>query len=194
VYLTPEVNGTRLDLGTGIDPRRGLRLSAAVEGSHETLGAEADFLRLHGGVRWLRPIGEGRTTVLLRGEAGVLLTDDVDGVPLSRRFFTGGDQSVRGYGFESIGPLDANGEPSGGKYLNVASVEFSRLVRENWRVAAFADAGRAFTVDADSWQRSVGLGVRYLTPFGQIRLDLGIPLNEDAPDDFRLHLTIGPPL
>jgi len=194
LYLAPDISATRLKLAPGTDPQRGYRLTAGAEGSHETMGAQANWLRVDGSARWLHGFSDARTLVLLRGELGVILTDDVDQVPLSRRFFTGGDQSVRGYGFESISPLDDLGEPSGGKYLNVASVELSRLLRTNWRLALFADAGRAYTENNGSWSRSVGFGVRYLTPLGQIRVDLGFPLQDPEADTFRIHFSIGPAL
>ena len=190
-YASPDVSATRLRLETGRDPRRGLRISLGAEGSHESLGADTDYLRLFGLGQWLMPVANTRMNLHLRGELGAIITADIHKVPLTRRFFTGGDQSVRGYGFEAISPRDAEGNLEGGKYLNVGSVEISQLVKPSWRVALFSDVGRAYTDHDERWRRSIGIGLRWLTPFGQLRIDLAAPLNDSDSDTVRLHFTLG---
>jgi translocation and assembly module TamA len=116
--------------------------------------------------------------------------DELEALPATVRFFTGGDTSVRGYGFETIGPLDDEGEVTGGSNLAVFSVEFDRQVAGNWAVAGFVDTGSAFNGKDAEFKTGIGIGIRWYSPLGPIRIDVAHPL--DDPDrDLRLHITLG---
>ena len=116
-------------------------------------------------------------------------------LPASVRFFAGGDVSVRGYEYKSLGPTDELGLVVGGTHLAVFSYEIDQLVRENWSVAAFVDAGNAFNdFDDVNFEVGVGVGVRWFSVVGPIRVDFAVPLADDAPDDWRIHITLGPDL
>src|SRR5690606_9478919 len=113
--------------------------------------------------------------------------------PASIRFFTGGDQSVRGYKYQTLGPENEDGEIVGGKHLIQASVETDfPIYGENWRMAFFYDTRNAFN-DLDNYdmKHSVGLGLRWISPIGPVRIDLGHPLSDGG---IRLHITMGPDL
>lgn len=191
-YLLPAIAINGLAFPEGIDPTSGHKTWLGISGSNATLGADTPFLRLSGGHKRLLRLGE-RHLLIARAELGSIITDDILKIPASQRFFTGGDQTVRGYGFESLSTRDAGGELIGGKYLNVASLEYSLKIRDSWRVALFTDSGRAFNDKDEPWHSSVGFGVRWLSPVGQIRVDLAVPVDDDE-DGVRLHVFMGPPL
>ncbi len=130
--------------------------------------------------------------LLARAKANGKIDKDYQ-IPASQRFFTGGDTSVRGFGYETLSTQDANGKLIGSQYLNVASLDYSIKVRAAWRAAVFVDTGRAFNSKDEEWHKAAGIGVRWLSPIGQIRIDLALPIDE--PDvDWRLHIFMGPPL
>jgi len=113
-------------------------------------------------------------------------------LPVSVRFFTGGDQTIRGYRYQSLGPLNSNGEVVGGKHLVAGAIEYDYPVANNWRAAVFYDAGNAFSSDSIEWKQSVGMGLRWMSPIGPIRVDLAHALDDEG--GFRLHITMGPDL
>ncbi len=173
-------------------PRHGWRLGLELLTSFESLGSDIHFLqgRLEG--KYILPLGDaGR--LLLRGQAGATLTDGFDRMPASKRFYAGGDQSVRGYQFEELGPTNSQGRVEGGRNLVVGSLEFDHRITERWGAAIFADVGNAIDGFGDPLRTGVGIGIRLRTPIGPVRLDLARGL--DNPDaDFRIHLSLGPDL
>ena len=173
-------------------PRHGWRLDLELLGSTEALGADVHFAQGRLGAKYILPLGDaGR--LLLRGQAGATLTDTFDQMPASKRFFAGGDQSVRGYQFEELGPKNSADKIEGGRHLLVGSLEFDHRITERWGVAAFVDTGNAIDGFGDPLRTGVGIGVRLRTPVGPVRLDLARGL--DDPDaDFRIHLSVGPDL
>lgn len=191
-YFAPDINLTQVVLPVGIDPKAGRKFWIDSLGSAPALGAETYFLRIDGGYKQIFNTF-GDQLFIGRVEGGIIATRDIDSIPSSQRFFTGGDQTVRGYDFQSLSTEDSNGKLIGGRYLNVASAEYSIKVAERWRTAVFTDTGRAFNQGDETWHKSVGGGVRWLSPVGQIRVDLAFPVN-DAVKGWRLHIFIGPPL
>ncbi len=192
-YVIPGANLSYLSIEPGIDPTRGHRTWLETAASHPSLGSDTTFLRTRVGHKRLLPLARNHL-IIARAEAGAVVTRNSSDVPVSQRFFTGGDQTLRGYDFESIGAKDAEGNVIGGRYLNLASLEYSYRVSERWRTAAFLDAGRAYLDEGEPWRYGAGVGVRWLSPVGQIRLDLAVPVMDDEESGFRLHLFMGPPL
>ena len=172
--------------------RSGHRISLDVRGSLDAIGSDATFGQLTGSTKWAFPLGEANR-LLVRADLGLTLKEDFEDLPASVRYFAGGDNSVRGYGFETLGPTNEDGDVIGGSYLATFSVEFDRLLWKKWSVAAFVDTGNAFdSLDFD-FKTGVGLGLRWYSPLGPIRLDVAHPL--DDPDrDYRIHITLGPDL
>ena len=115
-----------------------------------------------------------------RGSLGVTLVDSIDALPPSLRFYTGGDTTVRGYSYKSIGTEDSSGTVIGGRYLVVGSIELERVVAGNWSLASFWDVGTATDDLSLDFSQGVGAGVRFRLPFGQIRLDLASAITEDG--------------
>jgi translocation and assembly module TamA len=130
--------------------------------------------------------------MLAHAEAGAAVADQFFDLPPSQRFFTGGDRSVRGYDYQDIGPQNLVGETVGGRYLLAAGIEADYLIYGDFGAAVFFDAGDAFN-DAPDLQKGAGIGLRYRSPVGMIRLDFAHPF-DDPDDSFRFHLSIGPDL
>lgn len=159
-------------------PRR-YSLYTELTGSPQTLGSDATFLqlRLQGErVFDLKP----RWHLRLRGQAGITWSTDFDTLPVSHRFFAGGDNSVRGYGLNEISPTVGNARV-GGRYLAVGSVEVERDLPKNFGVAVFADAGNAFDNLDDPFKYSTGIGGRYrLGGVASIGIDVAQSLSESG--------------
>lgn len=174
-----------------IRPQNGYSYDLEVRGGHQYLGSDTGLLQMlaSGNILLALP---GRFSLLARMDTGwTLQNEPLDEVPPSLRFFAGGDRSVRGYAYQSLGPEDSDGDVIGGKYLLVGSLELERALGEKWGVAAFYDAGNAFDEPGQiNLAQGAGLGLRYYTPVGPVRLDVARQIGEDNPS-FRIHLSIG---
>jgi translocation and assembly module TamA len=169
-------------------PTRGYSIQADLRAGIEDLLSDVSFTRLDLTTRWVRGVARD-TRVLLRAAGGVLWTDEFDRLPPSQRFFTGGDRSVRGYVFRDIGPRNTDGDVIGGERMLVGSVELEHIFYGNYGAALFVDAGDAFD-DSPDFKVGAGLGFRWRSPIGVLRLDVAHPF-DDPHDDVRLHVTIG---
>lgn len=191
--LIPGVTLTRTRSDHPLYPRNSIGLSLDVHGAHLDWGSDATFLQGRIFTRYIRPLGE-KSRLIIRGEVGATGLDEVTELPLSQRFFAGGDQSVRGYKYQSLGDVNANGAVVGGNYLLVGSVEVDRLIWGDWGLAAFVDTGNASSHSDMDLLTGAGVGIRWRSPVGLVRLDLASPL-DDPPDgddsSIRLHFGIG---
>jgi translocation and assembly module TamA len=139
----------------------------------------------------IRSVGPGR--LMFRFDAGTTMTNDLDSLPTSIRYFAGGDQTVRGYRYESLGPENEAGDVIGGKHKLSVGLEYDFPIMDNWKLAVFTDTGNAFNDFADyELKTGAGIGVRWLSPIGPIRVDLASALDND--NKLRLHITMGPDL
>lgn len=190
--LLPGIAFSRTRARGGIDPYRGDHQSYSLEGSARDVLSDVDIARLRLSNTWLRSLGQAHR-FQLRADLGAIATNDFDSTPASLRFFAGGDQSVRGFAYRSLGPQDANDEVTGGRYLATGSAEYSYAVRGNWRLASFIDAGNAFNqIDAVDAEVGAGFGLRWSSPVGPLRLDFAWGVSRDDPP-FRVHISVGPP-
>lgn len=189
--LYPGMTLTRKHANDPLFPRRGYSVNFDTHAGEETLLSETSFLRTSAELRAVLPLGS-RGRLLLHTEGGAVVAGDFFDLPPSQRFFTGGDRTVRGYGYQDIGPLNGSGDTVGGRYLLAGGVESDYFFYGDFGAAVFFDAGDAFNGTPDL-QRAAGIGFRYRSPIGMIRLDFAHPF--DDPDDaFRFHLSIGPDL
>lgn len=177
------VTGLRYDSTDSLlDPRRGIRVDVTAT-PYADLAEGGGFLRVLGVARsYLDLTGDGGTVVALRGALGSL-PGASGGVPLDKRFYAGGGGSVRGYEYQGLGPRDARGRPLGGASLVEGSVELRQRVAGNFGLVAFLDAGSvglSETPDLSDLRFGAGLGLRYATVIGPLRLDLGVPLDRRA--------------
>ncbi|MCW8851750.1 MAG: autotransporter assembly complex protein TamA [Gammaproteobacteria bacterium] len=175
-------------------PLEGHRSNVQMRGAVEGIVTDTSFLQLYGNTKWVFGLwSSGR--LLTRAEAGATLIDHLDSLPASVRYFAGGDTSVRGYAYNSLGPTDPLGGVVGGENLLVGSIELDQKIAADWSLAAFVDSGNAFDAIADFEPATgVGIGVRWFSPLGPIRFDVAVPLESDAPDAYRIHITLGPDL
>jgi Outer membrane protein len=122
-----------------------------------------------------------------------MIVDDFDALPPELRFFAGGDRSVRSFDYQAIGETNDQGFVIGGKYLAVASAEYEHYFVENWGAAIFVDAGDAYSTDFDV-NVGAGIGLRWRSPVGLVRLDVAVPVVSELEEDVRVHVVIGPDL
>ncbi|SIT68510.1 autotransporter secretion outer membrane protein TamA [Ectothiorhodosinus mongolicus] len=186
--LMPGYELMRVKVDDPIFPRQGWRLRGEARGAYDGLVSTVSFVQALGSARLILPFGEQR--LLLRAEGGTSWMSDFDNLPPTLRFFAGGDNSVRGYGYQRLGPTDAQGRVLGGKHLLTGTAEVDTPLFGAWRAAAFIDAGNAFDDPQDyDLKYGYGLGVRWRSPIGPIRVDIARP--SDGRDNFRLHLSMG---
>ncbi len=184
-----------------LDPARGYRLDLALTPTLDAADPDLRFLRLRlRHTRYLRLARNPRTVLALRLAAGTLLGAERDRIPADERFYAGGGGSVRGIPFQRAGPLVRGHEPLGGRALLEGSAELRLRVAARLELAGFVDAGTVFTASLpDPSERrprvGAGVGVRYLSPVGPIRLDLAVPVDRDpaVDDPFQLYLGLGQP-
>lgn len=192
MFLAPGIGWRKQSANDDLYPTRGYSINLEVKGAAEAVLSDTNFLRslLNVGAVYGLPF---QSRAILRGSFGAMWVGEFSELPPSERFFAGGDRNIRGYDIDSIGPVDANNEVVGGTYLTVISAELEHYFTESWGLAAFVDTGNAFGGDGSSigFQTGIGLGLRWRTPVGPIRVDIAHPL-DDSSNDFRLHLRIGP--
>jgi translocation and assembly module TamA len=169
-----------------ISPRQGYVLSGEVGGAPNAFASQ-QFVRGVASASLFLTLSRN-DDVLLRGQAGAVRSQARKGIPSTFLFRTGGDQTVRGYAFESIGVQD-NGAVVGGRRLLVGSIEYTRWIGESWGVAAFFDAGNAWDAGVRTdVATGYGIGARFRTPIGPIRADLAYGA---LTSDWRLHFSVG---
>lgn len=190
--LMPGISYFRSEQDAVLFPRRGKKFLAELVGSHERLGSDTHFLQLRLRASLIYPIAK-RYRVLLRGDLGMTAVDNFSQLHLSQRFFAGGDRSIRGFSQDKVSALDEMGNTVGGAFLKLASVEVDRRIADKWALAAFVDAGGAVEEFNDELEFSVGLGVRWQTPVGMLRLDVAKPVTEGG-ESPRFHLSFSPDL
>jgi translocation and assembly module TamA len=165
-------------------------LRAELLASTSELGSDTSFTRLN-----VRDDRRFRLTdkwqVYVRAEVGASLVGDFEELPARYRFFAGGDQSVRGYGYEELSPVDEFGNKVGGRHLLTGSVELQRSLPKNLVAAVFMDAGNAFNTFGDPLEYSVGIGIRYRLPFLSIGFDVAQSVSESGRNP-RLHINFTP--
>ncbi len=191
-YFIPGVTLSRLEADDVLFPRRGYSWSADVRGAGALAISDTTFVRGEATGRAAYPLAE-RARALFRLQAGGMAVEDFAELPTTERFYAGGDRSVRGYKYQTLGPTDESGNNTGGRYLLTGSVELDYLIGEKWGGAIFVDAGNADDDFPPDLEVSAGVGLRWRTPVGMLRVDVAHPFRNND-DDVRLHISIGPDL
>ena len=168
-------------------------MTLEVRGGVEGVGSDATFGQAWGVARWYQGIGESNR-LILRAEAGGTFTNALVNMPPSLRFFAGGDNSIRGYGFREVGPStigsDGKKYALGAKNVLTGSAEFEHYFDNGpWGMAVFVDAGDAFD-DTPDIHTGVGVGARWRSPVGPVRVDIARGL-KDPDSDYEIYLNIG---
>lgn len=190
--VMPGISYSYLHSDNKVDPSHGYRLEFDAQVAKEGMLSDANLL--HGNVQW-----RGLTTVfekhrfLGRLQVGGSATNGYKAIPPSLRFFAGGDQTVRGYDYQSLSPENSDGDKIGGRYMVAGTAEYQYSVAPKWRLAAFIDQGNSFnSLDLPSLKTGVGVGVRWVSPVGPIRVDIAQGLDDDG--GVHLHFSMGPEL
>lgn len=190
--LIPSISFNRTRTDGGVDPSRGYSLRFDVQAGKEELLSDFDFVRFSAAARGLTTLAEDHR-FLARAQFGSVSSNAFDSVPPSLRFFAGGDQSVRGYDFRGLSPTNAEGDRIGGRHLIAGSLEYQYEFIERWRAAVFVDHGNAIDSFSDPLETSLGIGVRWVSPIGPVRLDFARSIS-DPEQGFRIHFAMGPEL
>lgn len=190
--IIPGVNWNRIWGNNFIYAIDGLRFDIGLRGASDKLASDISFVQLQGGLKAISTLGSD-DRIIARGNLGRTVTQDFDQLPTSLRFFTGGGTSVRGYGYQALGPVDDDGDVVGGKYLMVGSLELEHSLNGKWGVAVFYDAGNAADDLSVKLERGAGFGFRWKSPVGPVRVDLASAISREG-QPWRLHINIGPDL
>ena len=191
--LLPGLGYSKLQADSPLDPSRGYRIQFDVTGSHRAVISDVDILHANFLVKGLYTLADNHR-FLSRFQFGGVATNRFSDVPPSLRFFAGGDQTVRGYGYETLSPRNSEDVAIGGRYLMVGSVEYQYEFTENWRVAAFVDEGNAMDDLSDPLATGAGVGIRWISPVGPLRLDVAKGLDPEFGGEWRVHFSMGPEL
>lgn len=176
-------------------PTEGYKLYGDIHGSHPALGSDETYLQVRVQGRRAWPVSE-RLRFFSRLDIGYTAIDEEEELPVSERFFAGGDQSVRGFDYNRLAPVDAEGNIVGGKYLLVGSVQLDYRITQNWGVSTFYDAGNAMESLDEELEAAYGIGAIWFSPVGPVRLSVARPVNEDRvpKSGYEIHFNFGPDL
>ncbi|EGQ9191987.1 TPA: outer membrane protein assembly factor [Vibrio parahaemolyticus] len=191
-FVLPGATFSRTRVRGGSMPMWGDKQSVTVEYGDPALLSETRVLRLLGRSSWIRGIGENHRG-LFRLEGGANITEEFEKLSPSLRFFAGGDNNIRGYGYESISPVDESGALTGAKYILSSTLEYQYRVYGNWWAATFYDIGDAFN-DTPEWKSGAGVGIRWASPVGPVSFDFAWGLDDKPNNEFRIHFSLGPEL
>jgi len=190
--LYPGAGLTYVRADNRVNARKGIRLDLELQGSQEGFLSQFSFLQARARAKVILPAG-ARGRLIIRGERATTWIENFEDLPGSLRYFAGGDESVRGFAYKSLSPLDSSGEAVGGRYLVVGSAEYEYSLSRSWSAAVFTDTGNALDTMGDPLERGAGAGIRWHSVVGLLRLDVAWALSrEDRP--WRIHLNIGPDL
>lgn len=177
-----------------INPNFGVRQYYSVEGGAKSLLTDTNMIIAKAGVSGVYGFGEGLKHQVIGGlDGGYIWAKDFFEVPYKLRFFAGGDQSIRGYDYNSLSQLEFD-YLYGGQVLAVASFEYNYEFFPGFRGAVFADVGNAYDANFTTDTKvGAGFGIRWASPVGPVRVDLAAGVSENDPP-IRLHFFIGSPL
>ncbi|HEU4991791.1 MAG TPA: autotransporter assembly complex family protein [Luteimonas sp.] len=192
-FVFPALRADYIDVDDRLFPRRGGAVSLEVRGGLRGAGSDADFSQVHATANWFIGLGAS-DRLLLRGEVGQTFTNALVDMPPSLRFYAGGARSIRGYGEREVSPRveTTHGVFSvGAKNVVTASAEYERYFGGGpWGAAVFVDTGNAFDGRLPDLRTGAGVGVRWRSPVGPVRIDVARGL--DHPDSkFQVYLSIG---
>ena len=176
-------------------PTKGWRVQAGLKGAAEGFLSDQTLLQTEISGKYLHTLDnvEKAGKIILQGKVGSTFIGDFDEMPKSLRYFAGGQNSVRGYSFESLGEHDDDGDIIGGQHVLTMSAEYEHPIKGNISAAVFVDGGNAFN-EWDNYAIEVGygVGVRYKSPLGPIRIDFAVPENDTS--DINFYFSLGPDL
>lgn len=199
-FVLPGLPGSvrRDDTDNPLDPTRGSRLQFQLT-PYYVFGDEVTPLLSSevAGSAYLSLLSRGRIVVAARAKIGSIIGAETKNIPASKRFYSGGGGSVRGYAYQKIGPLDSAGDPLGGRSVFEAGLELRFRITDTIGLVPFIEAGNVYDDIKPDFSQDLlagaGLGFRYYTAVGPVRLDIAVPLNrrEGIDDAFQFYISLG---
>lgn len=184
--------------GNLLDPSRGGRVILQLAPYHDIEKTDLNFLKNRiTATRYLRLLKTPFLVLAGRASLGVMNGASLLDIPADERFYAGGGGSIRGYAYQSVGPLDEDDDPIGGRSVLELSAELRFKLTDRIGMVTFLDGGSAFASilpdSSEDLQWAAGLGFRYFTPIGPLRLDVGFPLDRrtEIDDAFQIYVSIG---
>ncbi len=178
------------------DATRGIRAQATITPTESLLAPSATFTILQlSGSTYIDLTGRGRSIIALRALVGSVQGASTFQLPPDQRFYAGGSATIRGYSYQSVGPQFADGNPVGGTAIDAGTIEYRQRFGGSLGTALFVDAGQVNASSSPfegSLKVGAGLGLRYYTPIGPIRVDFAVPLVKQANSgSFQVYIGIG---
>lgn len=194
MLIYPGVSFSKTTTIGGLMPTWGLSQRYTIDWSDTMWGSDVDFVVLEAQHALIKTFAQ-KHRVVLRSHLGWIETNEFDKVPPDLRFFAGGDRSVRGYKYESISPEDENGDLTGAEKLVTLSAEYQYRVKTDWWGAVFFDIGQAVhDFNDQDLKKGVGVGIRWQSPLGPIKLDIAKPVGDPDKNGFEFYIGLGPEL
>ena len=184
LMLIPSINWFRAASNNPIRPSRGYRIGLTLQGASKAIVASTSFFQALLNAKHIHTFKPTHTRLVLRGDLGYTAINNINDLPFSLQYFAGGAQSVRGYGYNSLGP---------GRNLVVGSVELQQKVYGHWYATAFLDAGNVSNRFFPKLKKGAGVGVMWQSPIGAIELTAGRALDLRG-KPWRIQFSMGPEL
>jgi translocation and assembly module TamA len=191
--LFAEATLTRKQANDFFFPRRGYSVAFALRAAPKSPLTDTSFTQLTADGKYIRPLGR-RQRLILRTSLGSMAVKDFNQLPPELRFFAGGDRSIRGFDYQQLGTTNDEGKVIGGTHLAVGSAEVERYFLPKWGGALWVDGGDAFRTGEFDLNVGVGIGVRWRSPVGVVRVDVGKPVKSDLAHSIHFNISIGPDL
>lgn len=190
-YIVPSISYARTKMDHNQPAMYGNKYHFSLDGGSEALLSDGNFVRVQASGAWVQGFTQNQRGIAAI-RSGAIAVDSITDLPPSLRFFAGGSNSIRGYDFDGIAPEDSGGYLMGGKYELTSTLEYQYRVTGDWWIASFVDSGSVWN-DTPETYSGVGLGVRWVSPVGPLRLDFAYGL-EDEDDDggFHFYFALGP--
>ena len=193
IMVLPGVSFAKTTQRGGVDPYWGNQQLFSFEAASPLWGADINMAKFQSRTKYLRSLNRTHFFTT-RVDLGAIYVDEIESVPASMRFFAGGSQSIRGYQYETVTPVDADNAYIGGRYLTVGSFEYGYQFAEKWRIGIFTDVGTSTNDFSEPLSIGVGTGIRWMTPIGPVKVDFAVPVKSDRDTKYTFHLYIGPEL
>lgn len=194
MLIYPGVSVNRTRSRGGLMPTWGDSQRYSVDYSNTMWGSDINFIVMQAQDVWIRTLYD-RHRFVVRGNLGWIEADNFSKVPPDLRFFAGGDRSIRGYKYKSISPKDDDGKLTGASKLATGSLEYQYNVSGKWWGAVFVDSGEAVSdIRESNFKTGAGLGVRWQSPVGPIKLDIARPIGDKEEHGLQFYIGLGPEL
>jgi translocation and assembly module TamA len=188
-YILPVASWDKIE--SPLPDSNGYRIGFNVEASSEYLGSDTDFFKTGVSGKYLWRYNPTHA-FLVRAELGRIYAANLRKIPSSKRYFAGGQNSIRGYAYESISPRDPNGALTGADKLITSSLQYQWTFRQGLMLVGFVDSGKAYHDNNEPMRTGAGIGVRLSTPVGAVGIDVAVPIQDDEYDGYQLHFYLGP--